>query len=301
MRRYQQSRHVLGSDALLTLVLEDSTPSKATFNLLWQQIDAFEQHFSRFLVSSELSRFNTAAGSKQPVSPEFRTLLATAKAYAEKTGGLYNPFILPALQRAGYKGSWPSPHKGSKQLDYGQRASADWHTITVGDTWARIPADTALDFGGIGKGFLLDRLSETLQTEGIGNYWLSLGGDILCNGADANSDSWYIGIARAEETGKTVAAVKNHGQKLAVATSGTTKRRGANERGTWHHIIDPRTGEPATTNVLTATVCAQDAVTADIAAKCLVISPTAPPPLGVTDYILQTADGTVQKAGNIWE
>ena len=56
-----------------------------------------------------------------------------------------------------------------------------------------------------------------------------------------------------------------------MATSGTTKRQGTNENGTWHHIIDPRTGQPANTDILTATVGSSTATEADIYAKCVVI------------------------------
>jgi thiamine biosynthesis lipoprotein len=309
MRRLQQQRQALGSAVCLTLVLSEAEKSQPIFNVLWQQIDRFEQCFSRFRADSELSTFNATAGDKQAVSPEFRALLMAAKTFAEKTGGLYNPCILPALQQAGYKGSWPRPDKLGEAPDYETRAIADWHHITINDTWAQIPNDTALDFGGIGKGYLLDQLGDTLLTQGVSSYWLSLGGDILCNGYDAADDPWYIGIADAKNEQKSIAAVKNHGQKLAIATSGVTKRQGISEKGKWHHLIDPRTGKPAKTDMLTATVCSTAATAADVAAKCLVITGRASAKqtltkLRETDALLQITDGAgiaVLKLGAIWE
>jgi len=273
MQRLQQTRHALGSTAYLTIVLENHVHSETVFDTLWQQIDAFEQRFSRFLPDSELSRCNQAAGIQQSVSIEFRDLLLAARVMAERSGGLYNPFILPALQRAGYKSSWPQPHIRDEALDYEDRvAIVDWHELAVGDTWVHIPKHTALDFGGIGKGYLLDQLGETLRTLGIADYWLSLGGDILCSGYDSAGEAWRIGIQHAQREADTVAAVINYGQKLAVATSGISKRRGTSENGDWHHIIDPRTGRSAITGVLTATVSAHTATSADVVAKCLVIA-----------------------------
>jgi thiamine biosynthesis lipoprotein len=286
MQRLQQTRHALGSTAYLTVVLDDHVHSETIFATLWQQIDAFEQRFSRFLPDSELSHCNRAAGMQQSISAEFRDLLVTTQALAEKSQGLYNPFILPALQRAGYKGSWPQPNIRDEALNYENRiAVVDWREMTIGDTWVRIPKNTALDFGGIGKGYLLDRLDETLKPMDIAGYWLSLGGDILCSGHDGAGESWQIGVQHAKRETNTVASVTNHGRKLAVATSGTTKRQGISDNGSWHHIIDPRTGQPAKTNVLTATVSAGTATSADVAAKCLVIAGS-----GSADATLRTMD-----------
>jgi thiamine biosynthesis lipoprotein len=308
MENFQQSRHALGSDVVLTLVLADATQEAAIFDLLWQQIEAFEQRFSRFRSDSELSRFNAAAGAEQTVSPEFHALLVAAKMYGKKTGGLYNPFTLPALQRAGYKGSWPAPHQVDGALNYEDRGNADWQAITLGRTTVQIPADTALDFGGIGKGYLLDRLGETLQIQHVGNYWLSLGGDILCIGHDASGEPWHIGVAHARQANQIAATVQNNGRKLAVATSGITKRQGVSAAGKWHHIIDPRTGRPADTDILTATVCTAEATTADVAAKCLVIAGSASAESTLTaldeaNALLQIADGrsiTMLKLGAVW-
>ena len=273
MQQLQQTRHALGSTAYLTIVVDDHVHPGTVFDVLWQQIDTIEQRFSRFLADSELSRCNRTAGTREPISIEFRDLLVTARMMAERSHGLYNPFILPALQRAGYKGSWPQPHIHDESLNYENRvAVVDRHELTIGDSWVQVPKHTALDFGGIGKGYLLDQLGETLQTMDIADYWLSLGGDILCSGYDAAGEAWQIGIQRARRETDTVATVINYGQKLAIATSGTTKRQGTSENGTWHHIIDPRTGGPAKTNVLTATVSANTATSADVTAKCLVIA-----------------------------
>jgi len=271
MMRAQQSRHALGSDAVLTLVLPDGEPFGPAFYAMWNKIEDFERRFSRFQPGSELSRFNAGAGTECAVSPEFVALLTAAKQMAERTGGLYSPFILPALQRAGYKGSWPHPDAADNQLDYADKHGAAWRNITIGNGRARIPKQTALDFGGIGKGYLLDELAGWLEARGVDNYWLSLGGDILCTGYDASGKPWQVSVQAALQADVSVAGVTNNGQRLAVATSGVTKRKGIKDGKPWHHLIDPRTDEPAKTDVLTATVCTVSATEADVLAKCLVI------------------------------
>ncbi|HSX31018.1 MAG TPA: FAD:protein FMN transferase [Candidatus Saccharimonadales bacterium] len=271
MRRYQQTKYALGSAAYLTLVLPDDEVPNHWFEELWRRIEVFEQRFSRFRPDSELSDFNHSAGKQVAVTKEFRTLLVRAKAMARRTGSLYNPFVLPALQRAGYRGSWPQPEAVNPQVNYEDRKIARWEDMQLGKGWVNIPPNTALDFGGIGKGYLLDQLSDWLQKQGIENYWLSLGGDVVCAGLDEPGTPWRIGVQHARRETKPAAQIANDGKVLAVATSGVTKRSGVRNGTKWHHIIDPRTGRPATTDILTATVCSSSATEADVFAKCLVI------------------------------
>ncbi|HEY8998778.1 MAG TPA: FAD:protein FMN transferase [Candidatus Saccharimonadales bacterium] len=308
MKRYQQTKHVLGSDALLTIVVSDKQNADAIFSALWEHIQRFEARFSRFLPESELSHFNQVAGERQRVSKEFLELLVATKKMAALTDGLYNPFVLPALQRAGYKGSWPQPAVGDPHVNYEQRGAADWTEIVIGEAWAQIPEQSALDFGGIGKGYLLDELAAWLRKKEVSNFWMSLGGDILCSGYDVDGSAWQIAIQSAIAD-QTVANVTNDGKPLAVATSGVTKRKGVGASGAWHHIIDPRTGKPATTDILTATVCNEEATKADVFAKCLVIvgseaAKQLAQSLEMRGAFIQVAlpDGTTQtkKIGNIW-
>jgi len=266
MKRLQQQRQALGSDCLLTLVVDDAFNAEPMFISLWQQIGRFEATFSRFQPDSELTYVNEQAGQQTPVSSEFIALVTVAKDLAERTGGLYNPFVLPSLQRAGYKGSWPDPQAGLVQTDFTDRRLVPFSELRVGSTWVQLPTSAAIDFGGIGKGYLLDQLTDWLHAQGVDNYWLSLGGDILCSGNDVTGEPWTIGIQGVDQQ-HAVGTVQGKGGRLAIATSGVTKRRGPS----WHHIIDPRTGRPADTDVLTATIATTAAVEADVFAKCAVI------------------------------
>ena len=272
MKRLQQTRHVLGSDGIITLVLADGAAADELFAALWARIAAFEQRFSRFLSYSELTQFNHAGGKRLKVSPELHELLLAAKTMSEQTGGLYSPFILPALQRAGYQGSWPNITAPRAGTSYDERRIHDVSALEIGDDWARMPADAALDFGGIGKGYLLDELAARLAPKNLPGFWLSLGGDIVCAGVDADGGPWRIGIQHAQQPETAVQTIANeHGERLAIATSGITKRKGVTDGRAWHHLIDPRSGQPAETDILTATVCGASATEADVFAKCLVL------------------------------
>lgn len=265
--RMQKTGKALGSEIVLTVLAKNEAAAVQTLEFLWAKIVAFEKRFSRFLVDSELSTFNARAGQETKISPDFRQLLLMAQKYSLKTDGLYNPFILPSLNRAGYIGSWPNTTVYDQSLNYSIRHVFDIDKLTIKRSSAMIPINSALDFGGIGKGYLLDQLAQYLDKSGINDYWISLGGDIICDGHDIENRNWKIGIADAQDNEVIIESIDNQGAKMALATSGTTFRKGIG----WHHIIDPRTGLSADTDIVTATVKAKTGVEADIYAKCLLI------------------------------
>jgi thiamine biosynthesis lipoprotein len=270
IRRFQQSRQALGSMAIITLTGELSRDQQLqTYAGIWQTIELFERRFSRFLAQSELTAFNNAAGSQVAVSTDFRRLLETSKEMAILTTGLFNPFILPELQRAGYKTSWVDPE--NRPASYEERQMVPIEALRLETAGAQIPADSAIEFGGIGKGYLLDLLQDQLQSQPLHGYWVSLGGDILCQGFDLDGP-WRIEIQAALNGDQPAGVYENTtGKAMAIATSGVTKRRGVVNGRPWHHLIDPRTGRPASTDLLTATVVCREATRADVYAKCLVI------------------------------
>jgi len=294
---YTQAQSALGGDIALNIVTD--MPKLEMDNLfinLWKYVFIFERRFSRFLPSSELTLFNRSAGIKTKISSEFRDLLISAQKLGQETGGLYNPFITPALQRAGYVKSALSGYENDKQIDYTNRKMAEVSRLIIGDNWALIPYGTAIDLGGCGKGYLGDQLGDILKNYDIAGYWISLGGDVVTMGHDENGNELSLSIQNANNLSKiTDWAVDCPTEHFAIATSGTFQRKGQNIPKNWHHIIDPETEQPAVTDIRLATVCADTALNADVLASCAIIlgSEKAPAYLqkhGVKSALLQCID-----------
>ncbi len=268
--QYYQECIALGSKTGLSLV-SDADPDSIDilYTHLWQSIFIFERQFSRFLPGSELSRFNREAGTKQYISPEFRDILLAAKTIANETDGVYNPFILPALQASGYVHSRVPGYEKDAVDDYSNRSVTTIERLEIGDDWARIPYGTALDLGGCGKGYLADQLRTKLP-KSVTGYWLSFGGDIAAGGLNDSNEPWKITIQDARDSTQDIGTLTAT-TSCGVATSGTTVHTGKKTGKAWHHLIDPRTREPAVTDVLHATVCDTSALRADVFASCAVI------------------------------
>lgn len=275
MLKYFQTQVALGSAISLVLVTSmNQSAVDEIFRKLWLTIFEFEQRFSRFLPDSELTRFNRSAGTKQPVSQEFRSLLIVAKMMAQKSEGLYNPFVLPALQRAGYVHSMVSAHRQDVVDNYADRSVVDWSMLDIGDDWASIPYGTAIDLGGCGKGYAGDLLADLADFSGdITGYWFSLGGDIVARGYDEAGQPWVIGVEDIVHQQKIIGTCSTSGtRRYAVATSSITRRKGKQNGKDWHHIIDPLTGKPSETDILAASISASDSLTADVIASCVIIA-----------------------------
>lgn len=264
----QQHGKALGSDIVFTLKVKQAADGEAILKKLRAFLGEFESRFSRFQPDSELTFVNAHAGEPCSVSPAFAQLARMAAKMSRYSGGLYNPLLLPQLQRAGYVGSWPAPTELGRTPDYRGRSGSTEGQLSVHEKTVTLPSGTALDFGGIGKGYALDEIAERIESSGCVDYWVSLGGDIIGRGSDENGSPWRIRLGELHGTDTDVFETLSQKERTAIATSTRLKRQGAG----WHHIIDPRTGKPADTPVESAVVVAKTGVLADVMAKCLLIA-----------------------------
>lgn len=269
MQHYQECL-ALGSKTGLSLVSEaQPVKIKHLYHELWRAIFLFERRFSRFLPDSELSVFNRNAGMRQTISMQFRDILTAARDLAIETGGLFNPFVLPALQAAGYSHSRVPGHEQDAIDDHSTKAVADINRLEICNDWARIPYGTAIDLGGCGKGYLADQIR--LKLPGIiSGYWLSLGGDIAIGGYDDHNQPWKVAVEDAYDPSQTSALITVD-TACGIATSGVIVHSGQKAGGSWHHIINPRTRQPAKTDILLATVHDVSSLKADVLATCSII------------------------------
>ena len=233
-----------------------------------------EARFSRFREDSEISRFNRRDEDVFHASAAFMRLLAIALEFHERTNGVFEPAILPALEAAGYDRSFEMVAD-----DDSARVVHRANVATIGDAridraacCVRGPADLRLDFGGIGKGYAVDLAAGVLSP--ARHFMINAGGDILASGRGPEGDGWDVGIADPADESQNVEIVRL--RDAAIATSSIAKRRWR-RGGRWQsHIIDPHTGEPVDNGLVAATAIAESATEADVFAKtALLLGPGA--------------------------
>lgn len=217
-------------------------------------IARMHDRLTRFSDTSELSRFNRSAGGWTVVSPELETLLRVALDAYAASGGLVHIGVLPALLAAGYTRDFaagPTTRTAERVL-----VPPLPETLAVRHGEARLSAGAAIDLGGLAKGWLADRAVERIGPNALAN----LAGDLRAVGAGPGGAGSEAGPGWPVGFGGTTVLLQDGG----AATSGTTGRRwGAG----LHHLIDPRTGAPATSDLDEVSVLAATATEAEVLAK----------------------------------
>lgn len=228
--------------------------------LAW--IRDFEAMFSRFRPDSLLSRVNAAAGgSPTPIPPVFEHVLDLGTQVYELSEGINDGTSLPLTRlwnEAAHRQQIPS----RAELD-DRRRLVGWTKVERGPGWVRLPEPgMALDFGGFGKEFAVDRLAHMAQQHGIADVLVDLGRDIATQGRPADQPAWVVGIEDSTRGDHCLTRVLVSGQ--AVASSGNYRRFREIKGRRYGHLIDPRTGEPAATSVGGVTCIARHCLTAGI-------------------------------------
>ena len=228
----------LGTTALVRVA--DRRDLELAKCVLEEELSRIDRAASSFRSDSEVSRLHRANGQPLVASDVLRQAVRAAVTAAILTDGLVDPTL---------------------------GADPGWREVEVTDRTVRVPAGVMLDLGATGKAFAADCPAASIAsaTDGSG-VLVSLGGDIATAG-EPPEDGWLIHVTddhRSDQTafGQTVAI-----RRGALATSGTTVRRGPNG----HHIIDPRIGRSAETPWRTVSVTAATCVDANTASTASIV------------------------------
>jgi thiamine biosynthesis lipoprotein len=242
-------------------------PASTSIRPAQMVFQTIEARFSRFLPDSELSRVNRGSGVETEVSADFLALLELSRRYCDRTGGLFDPAVLNALEAEGYDRSFEQVKGGAASAPLSlPRASIADVVVNRDKGCVRLPAGVRLDFGGIGKGYAVDVARTALAAS---NFLIDAGGDIYAAGGGLTGEGWCVAVADTTGLHRQLPLLRL--RDCAVATSSTTARRWRRGDGWANHLIDPRQGRSVSGEVAAVSVIAASAVEADIYAKTALI------------------------------
>lgn len=243
----------------------DDTPAherEAAAGRVLDRLAAWAGRLTRFEPDSELSLLNDAPGREIAVGPTLTTVLDWAREVEGLTDGLVNAAMLDA--RLGAERGNQVSRPGAASRRWSLRRLARGAVLERGE-------GVRFDLDGIAKGWLADRAlaitpGRSALVDGDGDIAIRL----------AEGDEFGIGIADPRSPDALLGALRLAGDGavtgLGLATSGTSVHRWAHGDAVVHHLIDPRTWRPATTDVVQATVLAGSARAAEAFAKVAVIA-----------------------------
>lgn len=212
-----------------------------------------------------------AAGREHIVAPGLLSLLHEARDIARASDGLYNPAIGSLVALWGFHSDdlpvgAPPPATKVAELVTGAPSMED--LVFKGNWVSSRNPHVQIDLGGHAKGAAIDLALDRLATLGYGNALVNLGGNLAVSG-DRGGRPWRIGIRHPQ--GRGALASLDVSGRMAVVTSGTYERYRQYGDRRYPHIIDPRSGQPAT-HVVSATVLHPHAARADGPATALVVA-----------------------------
>jgi FAD:protein FMN transferase len=236
------------------------------------ELEAIDLACSRFREDSDLSRVNTAGGAWTRVSALLVEAVDVALRAAEITDGLVDPLLGGVMLRLGYDRDFGDPpFDGEAVMPASRIWKRSWRDVELRHDRSeiRIPPDVHLDLGSSAKAFAADRAADRASWVIGAPVMVSIGGDVALAGT-APERGWPVGIAddheAAPEIGETIEITGG-----GLATSSTTVRRWSRGGSRLHHIVDPRTGLPATEVWRTASVCAGSCVDANTASTAAIV------------------------------
>ena len=246
-----------------------------------------------------LTRVNNslAAGTTVQVDAAVLPLINEANRLSDLSNGLFNPLLGRLLALWGFQGN-PLPEgalpKPADIESWLTQAPAVSDITMEGDRISSRNPLAAYDLGGFAKGYAIDRCIEHLRSRGIEHAIINSGGDLRAIGTRSDR-RWRIGIRHPRED-SIIASINTDGDD-SVFTSGDYERLFNVEDVRYHHILDPRTGYPAT-GTSAVTVVHDNAALADAAATALFVAgpgewPDIARRMGIERVMLVDRDGVI--------
>lgn len=238
-----------------------------------QEAARLEGLLSRFIPASDICRVNRSAGIRhEEVSCETYEVLSRAYEFSKISQGCFDVTIGPLADL--WKGCLDAaapPNESEIRLTLPLVNNADLHLIPRANTVGLIKTSQSIDLGGIGKGYAADRITDVFNRYGVSSAYTNLGGNVATIGAKPDGSPWVVGIQHPRQEHSIIGYVSAVNQ--SVVTSGDYQRFFIGSNGKrYHHILDPATGYPAQSGLLSVTVVAGSSMAADALSTILFVA-----------------------------
>jgi len=265
-------RHSRAFGTTVTLALARPERIDSAQKLLAGELDAIDRACSRFRADSEIWRLYTSGGTWVPVSPLLFELVATALGVAERTGGAVDPTVGDVLEAIGYDRDFAQVESLATELSFDPRPAPGWWRVELDASACsvRVPPGVRLDLGASAKALAADlAVRHVASVAGCGAL-VGIGGDVSVSG-DPPAGGWPVGISVDSST-----PVEAVGQVVSVfsgglASSSTAVRSWRRGHRRLHHIVDPFTGDVASSHWRLVSVAAGSCVDANASSTAAIV------------------------------
>ena len=289
-------REIFAMDTIMNLTFYGENGEQAMTAAV-SEIQQLEKTLSVTKADSEISKINAAGGKKVTVSKETYDLLSACIQYGNDTDGLFDISIYPLVKLWGFTTEkYHVPDKAErdaviKKIDYKK-------IELLSDCQVRIPSGMAIDLGAAAKGYLSQKIIDLCKEKKVTSCILSLGGNVQTLNTRPDGKPWQIGIQNPNGQQGSLLAVLSVENK-AVITSGGYERYFEEDGNTYIHILNPKTGYPADSGLVSVSVISENGMLADALSTSLYLMGEEQAAgywrthADEFDMILETEDGTL--------
>ena len=267
-KAFKMAGEAQGTTWQITWLSENNSNYKEAIDSIFRRIDL---SLSTYVTTSIISRINKN-DTAVIVDEYFIEVFKKSIEISEKTKGLFDVTIAPVINAWGF-GFTKKAAIDSAIID-SLLAFIGYNMVKLeGRKLIKEKPQSMLDFNALAQGYTVDVLASYLESKGVVNYLVELGGEVKAKGKKADDEYWKVGIDQPNEVpteGRPLQAIIKLKDR-ALATSGNYRKFYTENGKKYAHIIDPYTGYPAKHNLLSATVLADDCMTADAYATTFMV------------------------------
>ena len=274
---YNISGTTMGTKYSVKLVFNNT---KYEMNMINKSIDSIlinlNQQMSTWIKDSEISLFNKSLSvTPYKISDDFYYVLQQGKLINDKTDGAFDYTIYPIAELWGFGPNLEKKQKAPEKSDIEQVLSY----VGIDKIKLEYPfikklyPKMQLDLNAIAKGYAVDQVHDWLETRGFSNIFVEIGGEIRCSGLNISKKKWTVGIdmpIKSSVPGQELYTTLQLENK-ALATSGSYRNYRVQDGQTINHTIDPVSGFPKETNIVSVSVKSDNCLNADAWATALMV------------------------------
>lgn len=236
-----------------------------------KELDNFNNSLSMFNPNSIISLSNK--NEDVTVDSLFTNVFQKAMSISEATDGCFDITVAPLVNAWGF-GFSESMNMNKAKVDSILKFIG-WQKVQLKDNKVvKQDPRIMLDCSAIAKGYSVDVIANLLRRKGVKNFMVDIGGEVVVSGVNASGNNWRIGVSKPDEDPlsrnnnlQTILDITD----LGIATSGNYRNFYYKDGMKYAHTIDPKTGYPVQDRILSATVIAQDCMTADAYATAFMV------------------------------
>ena len=247
-------------DTVCTITLY-GPPDKSLITRTFDLCAEYEDLLSVTVEGSDIWRINHADGAAVSVSPQTAGVISVGLEYSGLSGGMFDITIgrLSALWDFKNRTTVPPGTDIALALE-----TVDYRQVSVeGDTVRSANPQARLDLGGIAKGYIADRLADFLRESGVKAAVIDLGGNVVVVGEKADGALWNVAIRYPfGNQGELLGVLAT--KEASVVTSGIYERQFEENGIIYHHILDPNTGMPVRSDIVSVTVISESSMIGDV-------------------------------------